>query len=412
MAKRRVVVTGLGLVTPLGLSVKETWVGILAAKSGIRPLTDIDTSEQRVTFAGTVPGFDPEQFGIPNKEARKIDPFIHYGLVAAGEALKDSGLVITEHNTHRVGVMVGSGIGGIGTIEVNHAAMLNGGPRRVSPFFIPSAIINMVAGQISITYGLRGPNFSAVSACTTGAHNIGLAARAIAYGDADVVLAGGAEKASGMFGIAGFAAARALSTRNEAPEKASRPWDKDRDGFVLSDGAGILVLEEYEAAKRRGAPIYAELIGFGMSGDAYHATLPDMKGAAASMRNALADGAIDANAVDYINAHGTSTRAGDLSEVNAVKDVFAGHAYQLALSSTKSMIGHMLGATGAVEAIFSVLALRDQIAPPTINLDNPDEGCDLDFVPHKARSMKIKVALSNSFGFGGTNASLLFRGIA
>ena len=412
VTKRRVVVTGVGLVTPLGLSVKETWAGILAAKSGIRLLTDIDTSEQRVKFAGTLPDFDPELCGISHKEARKLDPFIHLGVVAAGEALRDSGLEITEHNTHRIGVMVGSGIGGITNIEANHNAMLNGGPRRISPYFIPGAIINMVAGQISLSYGLRGPNFSVVSACTTGAHNIGLAARAICYGDADVVLAGGSEKASTMLGIGGFAAARSLSTRNDAPEKASRPWDKDRDGFVLSDGAGILVLEEFEAAKKRGATIYAELVGFGMSGDAYHATLPDSNGAAASMQNALKDAQLDPSFVDYINAHGTSTPAGDISEVSAVKKVFAEHAYKLAISSTKSMIGHMLGATGAVEAVFSVLAIRDQIAPPTINLDHPDEGFDLDFVPHVARPMPIKVALSNSFGFGGTNASLLFRDIS
>lgn len=410
MAKRRVVVTGLGMVTPLGLTVPETWQGILQSKSGVRPITSFDTSEFTTKFSASVPNFDATHYLNP-KEVRRTDVFTQYGYVAAKEAIEDAKLEITESNQSRIGVAIGSGIGGLMVIEKSQQILAEQGPRRISPYFIPSAIINMAAGFVSIKLGLKGPNISIVTACTTGAHNIGTAARIIQYGDADVMLAGGTEMATSPLGIGGFAAARALSTRNDDPTKASRPWDRDRDGFVLGDGAGVLVLEEYEHAKRRGATIYAELVGFGMSADAFHMTAPDESGAGfvSAMRNTLNDANVSADKIDYINAHGTSTQTGDVIEAMAIKKTFGEHAYKLKVSSTKSMIGHLLGAAGAVEAIFSILAIRDQVAPPTINLDNPDEGCDLDFVPHTARPMKIEFALSNSFGFGGTNGALLFH---
>lgn len=407
---RRVVVTGLGMLTALGSSVEKTWAGILAGQSGIRSIDHFDTSAFSTQFAGIVNDFVVEDY-LPAKEARRVDDFIQYGLAAGQQALVDSGLVITEFNADRVGVAVGSGIGGLTTIEDGHRSLLEGGPRKISPFFVPGSIINMAAGLLSIRHGLKGPNFSVTTACTTATHSIGLAARLIASGDADAMLAGGTEKASTPLGLGGFGAARALSTRNDDPTRASRPFDKDRDGFVLGDGAGVLMLEEYEHAKARGARIYAELIGFGMSGDAYHMTAPPENGAgaAAAMANALRNAGIRPDEVDYINAHGTSTPAGDVAESQAIMQVFGEHAQRLAVSSTKSMVGHLLGAAGGVEAIFSVLALRDQVAPPTINLVNPDPACTLDYVPHQARAMKINVVLSNSFGFGGTNGSLLFR---
>lgn len=412
LSKRRVVVTGLGMVTPLGLDVASTWEGILAGKSGISTIEHFDASDLSCKICGFVKNFNATLY-MPEKELKKRDFFIQYGMAAATQAIQDSGLAVTEENAYRIGLAIGSGIGGLPIIEKNHAVLLESGPRRLSPFFIPSALINMISGNLSIQYGMKGPNISLVSACTTGAHNIGYAARTIAYGDADVMIAGAAEMSSTKLGIGGFAAMRALSTRNDAPEKASRPWDKDRDGFVLGDGAGILVLEEYEFAKARGAKIYAELIGFGMSADASHMTSPDPegKGSAASMRGALNDAGIKPEEVQYINAHGTSTPAGDELEVLGIKGCFGEHAYRLAVSSTKSMTGHLLGAAGAVEAIFSILALRDQIAPPTINLDHPSEGCDLNFVPHIAQKMPLNIVMSNSFGFGGTNGTLIFKKI-
>ena len=410
MMSRRVVVTGLGMLTALGSSVEKTWAGILAGQSGIRPIDHFDASAFSTQFAGTITDFVVEDY-LPAKEARRVDAFIQYGLAAGQQALLDSGLVISELNADRVGVAVGSGIGGLTTIEDGHRSLLEGGPRKISPFFVPGSIINMAAGLLSIRHGLKGPNFSVTTACTTATHSIGLAARLIASGDADAMLAGGTEKASTPLGLGGFGAARALSTRNSDPTLASRPFDKDRDGFVLGDGAGVLMLEEYEHALARGARIYAELIGFGMSGDAFHMTAPPENGAgaASAMANALRNAGIRPDEVDYINAHGTSTPAGDVAESQAILQVFGAHADKLAVSSTKSMVGHLLGAAGGVEAIFSVLALRDQIAPPTINLDHPDPACPLDYVPHKARAMKMNVVLSNSFGFGGTNGSLLFR---
>jgi len=408
--KRRVVVTGLGMVTSLGHNVEDTWRAIVAGQSGVGLIDHFDASDLNVKICGRVKNFDPAVY-MPEKDARKRDYFVQYGMGAATQAIQDAGLVVTEANAHRIGLAVGSGIGGLPSIEKSHAVLLESGPRRISPFFIPGALINMIAGNLSIQYGMKGPNIALVSACTTGTHNIGLAARSIVYGDADVMVAGASEMATTKLGIAGFAAMRALSTRNDAPEKASRPWDKDRDGFVLGDGAGVIILEEYEHAKARGAKIYAELIGFGMSADAYHMTSPDPegKGSAASMNAALADAGIKPEAVQYINAHGTSTPAGDELEVLGIKRSFGDHAYRLAVSSTKSMTGHLLGAAGAVEAIFSILAIRDQVAPPTINLDNPSEGCDLNFVPHHAQKMPIDVVLSNSFGFGGTNGTLIFK---
>jgi len=400
----------MGAVTPLGNTVSESWENIVAGKSGIAPLELFDTSKYTTRFGGSIRGLDMDQYLLP-KEARKMDTFIQYGMVASIQAIEDSGLETTEENAARIGVAVGSGIGGLTMIEKNYDAILASGPRKVSPFFVPGSIINMISGNLSIKYGYKGPNIAIVTACTTGTHNIGFSARMIQQGDADVMIAGGAEMATSQLGLGGFAAARALSTRNDDPQAASRPWDKDRDGFVLSDGAGVMVLEEYEHAKARGAKIYAELTGFGMSGDAYHMTSPpaDGSGAAASMSNAIRDAGLNADTVDYINAHGTSTPAGDVAETLAVKSVMGDAAKNVAVSSTKSMIGHLLGAAGAVEAIFSVLAIKDSVAPPTINLDNPDEGCDLNYVAHTAQQRNIDVAVSNSFGFGGTNGSLVFQ---
>ncbi|HET6655415.1 MAG TPA: beta-ketoacyl-ACP synthase II [Gammaproteobacteria bacterium] len=409
--KRRIVVTGMGMVSPVGLNVADAWQNVLAGKSGIGPITHFDTAPFPTRFAGEVHDFDVSQY-IDAKTARKMDPFIHYGVAAASQAIADAGLEVSEADAPRIGVAVGAGIGGIHGIETAYASYLETGkPKKISPFFVPSCIINMISGHLSIMYGLKGPNIAVVTACTTATHNIGLAARMIAYGDADVMLAGGAEMSTTPTAVGGFCQARALSTRNDEPQKASRPWDRDRDGFVLSDGAGVVVLEEYERAKARGAQIYAELIGFGMSGDAHHITAPpeDGEGARLCMSNAIADAGIAAEDVDYVNAHGTSTQIGDKGETIAIKRCFGDHAHKLAVSSTKSMTGHLLGAAGAVEAIFSVLALRDQVAPPTINLDNPDPECDLDYVPHEARQMKLDVTVSNSFGFGGTNGSLIFR---
>ena len=410
MSKRRVVITGLGVVTPVGLSVKETWENILAGKSGIAPLTAFDVSEFSVRFGGSIKNFDINTI-ISRKEAKKMDTFIHYGLAAGKEAIEDSGLVVTEENAERIGVAIGAGIGGLPGIEVGYDSYLNGGPRKISPFFVPSNIINMVAGNLSIMYGLKGPNIAIATACSSGTHNISSAGRMIQYGDADVMIAGGAEMSTSKTGLGGFAAARALSTRNDDPEAASRPWDKDRDGFVLGDGAGIVVLEEYEHAVKRGAKIYAELVGSGMSSDAYHMTSPSVggEGAARCMRNAMADAGLSADKIDYVNAHGTSTPAGDAGETQAIKAAFGSAAHSVAVSSTKSMIGHLLGAAGGVEAVFSILAIRDQVAPPTINLDNPDPECDLDYVPHTARQMPIEVTMSNSFGFGGTNGTVIFK---
>lgn len=412
LAKRRVVVTGLGMVSPLGLTVEESWQGILNGKSGVTRIAHFDASEYSAQISGSIKQFDPLLYLTP-KDARKVDLFLQYGLAASFQAVDDAGLVATSDNAHRIGIAFGSGIGGLPLIENNHTTLLNSGPKRISPFFIPGAIINMVAGYLSIMKGFKGPNIAIVTACTTGTHNIGQAARMIVYGDADVMVAGGSEMATCPLGLGGFAAMRALSTRNDEPEKASRPWDKDRDGFVLGDGAGALILEEYEHAKRRNAKIYAELVGFGMSSDASHITLPDQEatGSMNAMLNALHDASLNPEDVDYINAHGTSTPAGDELEVLGIKRAFGDHAYRLAVSSTKSMTGHLLGAAGAVEAIYSILAIRDRIAPPTINLDNPSPGCDLNFVPHTAQERNINVVLSNSFGFGGTNGSLLFKAI-
>ncbi|MBA6296342.1 beta-ketoacyl-ACP synthase II [Colwellia sp. MB02u-9] len=409
---RRVVVTGLGMLSPLGNSPESTWTNLLLGKSGIADITHFDTTEYPTRFAGLVKGFDAEDY-MARKDARKMDLFIQYGVAAGVQAVKDSGIEINEENAPRIGVAIGSGIGGLGLIEENHAKLLNNGPRKLSPFFVPSTIINMIAGHLSIIFGLKGPNISIVTACTSGVHNIGHAARMIAYGDADAMVAGGAEKASTTLGLGGFGAARAMSTRNDAPQQASRPWDKDRDGFVLGDGAGVLVLEEYEHAKARGAKIYAELAGFGMSGDAYHMTSPpaDGAGAALAMKNAINDAKVDIAKIGYINAHGTSTPTGDIAETNAIKSVFGSSAFDVMVGSTKSMTGHLLGAAGAVEAIFSIQALVNNAVPPTINLDNPDEGCDLDYVAHTARDANLDYVLCNSFGFGGTNGSLIFKRI-
>lgn len=410
MSRRRVVITGLGMLTPLGNSVESSWQAALAGKSGIGPIEHMDVSAFGTRFGGSIREFDIEPY-MTAKEARKLDLFIQYGVAACIQALNDSGLEINDANRDRIGVSMGSGIGGLTNIEKNHDLLMASGPRRISPFFVPGSIINMVAGYLSIQYGLQGPNYALTTACTTGSHSIGMAARNIAYGEADVMVAGGSEMATSGLGLGGFSAARALSTRNDDPQAASRPWDRDRDGFVLSDGAGAVVLEEYEQAKARGATIYAELIGFGMSGDAFHMTAPpeDGRGGAMCMSNALRDAGVTPEQVGYINAHGTSTIAGDLAETRAVKRVFGEHAAKLAISSTKSMTGHLLGAAGAVEAIFSILALRDQVAPPTINLHNPDEGCDLDYVALEAQPRALDISVSNSFGFGGTNGSLVFR---
>ena len=410
--KRRVVVTGMGMLTPVGLNVEESWRNILAGKSGVGQVLDFDTSDYSTKIWARVKNLNIEDH-MSLKEARKMDLFTQYGMVAADEAVADSGLVIDGALSFRAGVAVGAGIGGIQTITNNQEKLMQGGPRRVSPFFIPAGIINMVAGQISIKHQLKGPNISVVTACTTGTHNIGLAGRIIAYGDADVMVCGGAEMTDTPLCLAGFSAVRSLSKRNDEPEKASRPFDRDRDGFVMGEGAGILVLEEYEHAKARGAKIYAELVGFGMSADAYHITAPDddADGASRAMAATVKDAGISANKVDYINAHGTSTFLNDRNETVAIKRVFEQHAYELAVSSTKSMTGHLLGAAGAVEAIFSILAIRDQVVPPTINLDNPDEGCDLNYVAHVPQKRQVHYALSNSLGFGGTNGSLLFKRI-
>lgn len=412
MNKRRVVVTGMGMLSPVGSSVEESWQAILAGVSGVGRVEDFDATDYSTKIWAKVKNFDPEK-NMSLKDARKMDLFTQYGMVAADEALTDAGLVIDEALSERAGVAVGAGIGGIQTITHNQDKLVAGGPRKVSPFFIPAGIINMVAGQISIKHHLKGPNISVVTACTTGTHNIGLAGRMIAYGDADVMVCGGAEMTTTPLCLAGFSAVRSLSKRNDEPEKASRPWDRDRDGFVMGEGAGILVLEEYEHAKARGAKIYAELVGFGMSGDAYHITAPDedADGAARCLAASIKDAGIPVEAIDYINAHGTSTYLNDLNETKAIKRVFNDHAYRLAVSSTKSMTGHLLGAAGAVEAIFCILAIRDQVAPPTINLDNPDEGCDLNYVAHQPQKRVINYVLNNSLGFGGTNGSLIFKKI-
>ena len=402
----------MGMLTPVGLNVEETWKNILAGVSGVGLVDEFDTSDYTTKIWAKVKNFNIENH-VSLKDARKMDLFTQYGIAAADEAMLDSGLIMDEALSRRTGVAVGAGIGGIQTISNNQDKLVAGGPRKVSPFFIPAGIINMVAGQISIKHNLKGPNISVVTACTTGTHNIGLASRIIAYGDADVMVCGGSEMTTTPLCLSGFSAVRSLSKRNDEPEKASRPWDKDRDGFVMGEGAGILVLEEYEHAKARGAKIYAELAGFGMSGDAYHITAPDedADGASRAMEAAIHDAGIDSDQVDYINAHGTSTYLNDMNETKAIKRVFSKHAYDLAVSSTKSMTGHLLGAAGAVEAIFSILAIRDQVAPPTINLDNPDEGCDLNYVAHKPQKRTINYVLSNSLGFGGTNGSLLFKRI-
>ena len=398
----------MGAVTCIANTVADTWNGIINAKSGISPIDSFDISPFASTFGGVIRNLDISLY-IPEKDAKRMDGFVHYGLAAGSQAFEDSGLEVTEANAERIGVAIGAGIGGITGIEECYATYEKGGPRRISPFFVPGNIINMISGNLSIKYGLKGPNFAIVTACATGTHNIGDAARLIAYGDADVMIAGGAERCTtSPTAMGGFASAKALSRRNDDPQRASRPWDKDRDGFVLSDGAGVVVLEELEHAKARGAKIYAELVGYGMSGDAYHITTPSEggEGAARCMRNALRDAGLNAEAVDYINAHGTSTPAGDVGETKAMKAALGDHAY---ISSTKSMLGHMLGAAGGIEAVISALSIRDQIAPPTINLDNQDPECDLDFVPNTAREMKIDVAMSNSFGFGGTNGTLVFK---
>ena len=397
----------MGIVSPVGSTVDTAWRNIREGNSGIRTITDYDVSDFPVKFAGLVTDFDASDYIRP-KDQKKMDVFIHYGIGAGMDALKDAGLEITDENAERIGVAIGSGIGGIGLIEKNHAAMLKGGPRKISPFFVPASICNMISGNLSIMTGAKGPNIAIVTACTTGTHNIGEAARMIAYGDADAMIAGGAEMASTPLGLAGFAAARALSTRNDAPEKASRPWDRDRDGFVLGDGAGVVILEEYEMARARGANIYCELAGFGMSGDAYHMTQPGGGGASRCMKAALRDAGLGVDDVQYINAHGTSTPVGDVAESRAIRDTFGAAADKLMVSSTKSMTGHLLGAAGGIEAIFSILALRDQVVPPTINLDNQDPDCDLDYVPNEAREAKLDAVMSNSFGFGGTNGTLLF----
>jgi 3-oxoacyl-[acyl-carrier-protein] synthase II len=405
-------VTGLGIVCPTGIGVAESWQNVLASKSGITAISRFDASPFASQIAGEVKGFDPTRY-LPAKEARRLDTFIHYGMAAAVEAIGDAGIVVTEQNAERIGVVIGSGIGGLPLIEETHTALTQGGAKKISPFFIPGSIINLIAGTLSITYGFKGPNLAIVTACTTSTHCIGEAGRLIEYGDADIVVAGGAEAAISPLGVGGFSAMRALSTRNDDPATASRPWDADRDGFVLGEGAGVLVLEEYEHAKARGAHIYCELVGYGMSADAHHMTAPceDGEGAVRCMRNALRSAQLNVDQIDYINAHGTSTPLGDVAETVAVKRCFGDHSRSVAVSSTKSLTGHLLGAAGGVEAVFSVLAIRDQVAPPTINLHNPSPECDLDYVPNTARNMTIRTALSNSFGFGGTNGSLVFRAL-
>jgi len=411
VSTRRVVITGLGAITPLANNVADTWDGIVNGKSGISPIDSFDISPFATTFGGVIRNFNIGDY-IAEKDAKRMDGFVHYGIAAGCQAIEDSGFEVTEENAERIGVAIGAGIGGITGIEECYATYVAGGPRRISPFFVPGNIINMISGNLSIKYGLKGPNFAIVTACSTGTHNIGDAARLIKYGDADVMVAGGAERCTtSPTAMGGFASAKALSRRNDSPTTASRPWDRDRDGFVLSDGAGVVVLEELEHAKARGAKIYAELVGYGMSGDAYHITSPSEggEGAARCMRNAMRDAKVNPEDVHYINAHGTSTPAGDIGETHAMKLALGDHAYKLAVSSTKSMIGHLLGAAGGIEAVLMALAIQHQIAPPTINLENPDPECDLDYVPNIARNMNIDVAISNSFGFGGTNGSLVFK---
>jgi 3-oxoacyl-[acyl-carrier-protein] synthase II len=411
LAKRRVVITGLGIVSPVGSSIESAWDNVINGRSGIGPVTRFDVSAFPVRFGGAVQGFTAEDYLTP-KDLRKMDPFMHYGFASAAQALKDSGLTVTEENSPRIGVAMGAGIGGLHTIEENYEKYLDAkSPKKISPFFVPGSIINMISGHVSIQFNLKGPNIATVTACTTSTHSIGIAARLIQYGDADVMIAGAGEMATTPLGLGSFCQARALSTRNDNPQAASRPWDSDRDGFVLADGAGALLLEEYEHAKARGARIYAEFVGFGMSGDAHHITAPpeNGEGARQAMAAALKDAQLNPQDVQYVNAHATSTELGDRAETVAMKRCFGDHAYKMAVSSTKSMTGHLLGAAGAVEAIFSILAIRDQIIPPTINLENPSPDCDLDYVPLTARKAAVKVALSNSFGFGGTNGSLIFR---
>lgn len=410
MTQRRVVITGIGILSPVGIGLKENWSNILAGKSGITTISHFDASGYPSSVAGEVKGFDASQFLSP-KEARKMDRFIQLGMVAGMEAVKDSGIEVTEANAERIGVYIGSGIGGIGTIETTMETLREKGPRRVSPFYVPAAIINMISGNLSIMYGMKGPNLSMVTACSTATHAIGEAGRLIEYGDADVMVTGGAEAPITPTAVAGFGNAKALTGRNDDPAGASRPWDRDRDGFIISEGAGIVVLEEYEHARARGANIYAELVGFGLSGDAYHMTSPSEggEGAARCMNNALRNAHLTVDQVQYVNAHGTSTPQGDIAETLAVKRSFGEHAKKVAVSSTKSMTGHLLGAAGGIEAIYTAMAIKDQVAPPTINLDNQDPACDLDFVPGSARQMKIDVAMSNSFGFGGTNGTLVLR---
>ena len=407
--QRRVVVTGLGCVSPIGNTVADSWEALVAGKSGIATITKFDATPFSTRFAGEVKGFSVEDY-MPGKEARHMDTFIHYGMAAGIQAFQDSGLQVTEQNAERIGVIVGSGIGGLPMIEETHVEYTNRGPRRISPFFVPASIINMISGHLSIRYGLKGPNLAIVTACTTGLHCIGEAGRLIEYGDADVMIAGGAESTVSPLGVGGFAAARALSSRNDDPATASRPWDKDRDGFVLGEGSGVMVLEEYEHAKKRGAKIYAELLGFGMSADAYHMTAPleDGDGARRCMMAALRNAAINADQVDYVNAHGTSTPLGDIAETVAIKRALGDHAKKVVVNSTKSMTGHLLGGAGGLESVFTVLAVHKQVSPPTINIFNQDPACDLDYCANTARSMPINVAVKNSFGFGGTNGTLIF----
>jgi len=408
MTRRRVVVTGLGIVSPVGNTVSEAWSALVAGKSGIAPVTKFDASALACRFAGEVKNFELEKY-IPGKEARHMDTFIHFGMAAGIQAWEDCGLAVSEENAERIGVLIGSGIGGLPLIEETQVEYAARGPRRISPFFVPASIINMISGNLSIRKGFRGPNLAIVTACTTGLHSIGAAGRLIEYGDADVMIAGGAESTVSPLGIGGFAAARALSSRNDDPATASRPWDKDRDGFVLGEGAGVVVLEEYEHARKRGAKIYAELVGFGMSADAYHMTAPNMDGPRRSMVNALRNAGITAEDVQYLNAHGTSTPLGDLNETNAIKAAFGAHAGKLVVNSTKSMTGHLLGGAGGIESVFTILALHHQVSPPTINIFNQDPECDLDYCANTARDMKIDLAMKNNFGFGGTNGTLVFR---
>jgi 3-oxoacyl-[acyl-carrier-protein] synthase II len=410
VSKRRVVVTGLGLISPVGNNTADSWSGVRDGVSGINPIDTFDTENFSVRIGGTIKNFDPSEY-METKFARNADKFMHYGVASCKQAFEDSGLEVPDSEAHRFGIFMGSGIGGLNTIEKNYERYIKGGPRRISPFFVPGSIVNMVSGYVSIDYGIKGPNLALVTACATSTHCIGLAARLISYNDADVMLAGGSEYATTPLGVGGFASARALSTRNDDPERASRPWDRDRDGFVISDGAGCIVLEEYERAKRRNAPIYTEVLGFGMSGDANHITAPAMDGSGADqcMRSALDDAGINADQISYVNAHGTSTPLGDLAETCAIKRTFGDHAKKLAISSTKSTTGHMVGAAGVAEAIFTVLAIKNQVLPPTINLDNQDPECDLDYTANTARDVNVVYGLSNSFGFGGTNGTVIFK---